>query len=89
MFSETCTWARFGPCPFPGNDHIVLPDEWNERQYLDYGSLFDQLRGRKWLLKPGMARVDGGAAEVNVFETKAGTVVSSASRRGAIASDRR
>ena len=61
--------------PYPGNDHSVLPDEWNETQYLDYGHLFNALRGRKWVLKPGVARIEGGDAKVNVFETKTNTVV--------------
>jgi NPCBM/NEW2 domain len=74
-FQRNLYLGSFPTVPYPGNDHTVVPDEWNERQYLDYGPLFDQLRGRKWLLKPGVARVDGGAAKVNVFETKAGTVV--------------
>lgn len=74
-FQRNLYLGSFVTVPYARNDHTVLPEEAIERLYLDYGPLFDQLRGRKWLLKPGVARVDGDAAKVNVYETKAGTVV--------------
>ena len=48
----------------------------NDQIYLDYGPLFNALKGRKWLLKPGVhSSGQIGEAKANVFETKAAYVV--------------
>ena len=67
--------GAFPTVPFPQNDHSVLPSEANDRLYLDYGPLFNALRGRTWLLKPGIVEVPDGTAKANVFETPAHYVV--------------
>jgi hypothetical protein len=61
--------------PFPGNDHSLLPGEWVDKQYLDYGPLLDLMRGKKWVLAPHAAEVTSGRAKVNVFEVPGGYVV--------------
>jgi hypothetical protein len=61
--------------PFPGNDHSLLPGEWVDRQYLDYGPMLRLLKGKKWVLEPNCVTADGGVAKVNLFETPRGWVV--------------
>jgi hypothetical protein len=60
--------------PYPGNDHTILPEERNEREYRAYGPLFDAIRGRRWVLEPRVIVADYGVAKVNLFETDAGFV---------------
>ncbi|MEW6071343.1 MAG: hypothetical protein AB1726_01950 [Planctomycetota bacterium] len=67
--------GAFPTVPFPGNDHTILPSPAAEAIYLDYGPLFAALRGRRWVLRPDVVSVAGGAARANVFETEAGCVV--------------
>ena len=61
--------------PFPGNDHSLLPSEWVDRQYLDYGPLLDLMRGKKWVLAPHAAEVTNGRAKVNIYEVPGAYVV--------------
>lgn len=61
--------------PFPGNDHSLLPSEWVDKQYLDYGALLDLMRGKKWVLAPHATEVIRGQAKVNLFEVPCGYVV--------------
>lgn len=61
--------GAFPTVPYTGNDHTVLPSEENERHYLDYGPLVRALKGRTWVLEPGVVEVRGNAAKANVFET--------------------
>lgn len=61
--------------PFPGNDHSLLPSEWVDRQYLDYGALLDLMRGKKWVLAAHAAEVTRGRAKVNLFEVPDGYIV--------------
>lgn len=68
-FQRHLYMGAFPTIPFPGNDHSVLPSDANDRLYLDYGSLFNALRGRTWLLKPGVVEVKDSNAKANVFET--------------------
>ncbi len=46
-----------------------------DRWYLDYGPLFETLRGRKWVLQPRAVEVKGGAAKANLFAVPGGYVV--------------
>ena len=62
-------------CPFPGNDHSIRPDEWGDRQYLDYGPLMKQLEGRQWVLSATPVEVVADNAKANVFEVPDGYVV--------------
>jgi hypothetical protein len=61
--------------PFPGNDHSLLPGEWAERQYLDYGPMLDLLRGEKWVLLPHAVKVIRGGAKANIFQVPGGYAV--------------
>ena len=61
--------------PFPGNDHSLLPGEWVDRQYLDYGPLLRMLKGKKWVLEPDCIIAEGNAAKVNLFTTPEGYVI--------------
>jgi len=61
--------------PFPGNDHSLLPGEWVDRQYLDYGPMLDLLRGKKWVLLPHAVEVIRGGAKANIFQVPGGYVV--------------
>jgi len=62
----------FPTAPFPQNDHTINPDAWAERCFMDYGPLFDALRGRRWTLIPHVAEVTGGRALVNAFDVPGG-----------------
>jgi hypothetical protein len=61
--------------PFPSNDHSLLPGEWVDRLYLDYGPMLDLMRGQKWVLSPHAVEVAGGAAKANIFQVPGGYVV--------------
>jgi len=61
--------------PFPGNDHSLLPGEWVDRQYLDYGNLLQQLKGKKWVLSPHCIKVENNQAKANLFEVPGGWVI--------------
>lgn len=58
--------------PFPKNDHSIQPTPWAEKQYLDYGPLFDSLRGKRWVLTPHIVEAVSQAAKVNFFEVESG-----------------
>jgi len=64
----------FPTAPLPANDHTINPNAWAEKWYLDYGPLFDALRGKKWVLVPHVIEVDGGAAKANLFAVPGGYV---------------
>jgi hypothetical protein len=72
FFQRHLFLGAFPMVPYPENDHSILPDEWAERFYMDYGPLLDELRGRKWVLKPHVIEVEGSAAKANIFQTPRG-----------------
>ena len=74
-FQRNLYLGVYPTAPFPGNDHSITPDPWVDQQYLDYGSLLDAMRGRRWVLTPDPIRVLSGVAIVNLFETPAGFIV--------------
>jgi hypothetical protein len=61
--------------PFPGNDHSLLPSEWVDQQYLDYGPLMTALEARTWVLTPHAVEVEENAAEANVFSVPEGLAI--------------
>ena len=65
----------FPMAPFPGNDHSLLPSEWVDGQYLDYGPLLRLLKGKKWVLEPYCVEAVDGRAKVNLFEVPGSWVV--------------
>ncbi len=64
----------FPTAPLPMNDHTISPSAWADRWYLDYGPLFNSLRGRKWSLVPHAIEVEGQAAKANLFEVPGGLI---------------
>ena len=65
----------FPTAPLPANDHTILPSPWADRQYMDYGALFDALHERKWVLRAHVIEVDNQVAKANLFEVPGGYVV--------------
>jgi hypothetical protein len=61
--------------PFPGNDHSLLPGEWVDKQYLDYGPMLELLKGKKWVLEPHCIEVSDQAAKANLFQVPGGWVI--------------
>ena len=61
--------------PLPENDHTIRPSAWADLRYLDYGPLFDALRGRIWVLQPHVISVQNGMAKANLFAVPGGYVV--------------
>ncbi len=74
FFQKYLYMGAFPMCPFPGNDHSIRPDEWGDRQYLDYGPLMRLLVGREWVLEREPVRVVSGDAKANAFRTPEGYV---------------
>ncbi len=58
--------------PYPQNDHSLLPSPRADAMYLDYGPIFEALRGRKWVFLPHAISVAGASAKVNLFQTPKG-----------------
>jgi predicted GH43/DUF377 family glycosyl hydrolase len=75
FFQKYLYLGVFPTAPFPGNDHSLLPNDWVDRQYLDYGPLLKTMRGKKWVLAPHCIEVASGSAKVNLFEVNGGWVV--------------
>ena len=61
--------------PFPANDHALLPDDEVDQVYLDYGELFKVMKGKNWVLEPGVVEVVDNKAKVNIFKTDSGTII--------------
>jgi len=61
--------------PFPKADHNTRPNEAIEQWFLDYGPLYNAMRGRKWVLEPHVVKVTSGNARANLFEVDSGYVV--------------
>lgn len=58
-----------------GNDHLIQPDEWAEKHYLDCGPLLDALRGKQWVLSPRPVEVVGRRAKASIFEVAGGFTI--------------
>jgi hypothetical protein len=72
FFQRHLHMGAFPTAPFPGNDHAITPEPDVDRHYLDYGPLFDAIRGKKWVLAPHCVEVAGGRAKANLFEIPGG-----------------
>ena len=65
--------GSFLTVPLPQNNHTIKPGDVDiDRLYVDYGLLFESLRGRRWLLEDGAVRTDVGLA--NAFEIPGGVL---------------
>lgn len=65
----------FPTAPLPGSDHTIGADPWVMQQYLDYGSLLVEMKGKSWLLEPGVVSVSGNVASVNIFKVPRGYLI--------------
>ncbi len=64
--------GAFVTAPYPINNHAIMPSGTEiDRAYLEYGPLFDALRGRAWVLQAGCIEVEGGAKS-NLFSIPGG-----------------
>lgn len=62
--------GAFLTVPFPGNDHTITPDTAIEKFYLDYGEMFNAIKGRQWMLSANIINVENDIAKANVFKVK-------------------
>ncbi len=75
-YLQRCLYLGVYPtAPYPINNHCLRPSPLADAAYLDYGPLFDALRGKKWVLRPHAVEVAGQKAKANLFETPEGYVV--------------
>jgi hypothetical protein len=75
FFQKYLYMGVYPMAPFPGNDHSILPDDWTDLQYLDYGPLMAAMKGKKWVLEPNCLEVENGAAKANLFQVTGGYVI--------------
>jgi hypothetical protein len=75
-FQRQLYLGTFPTAPFPGNNHTIVPSEFADKWYLDYGPLFNELNARKWVLEPDVINVANGSAKANLFEIPDGYVIS-------------
>ena len=61
--------------PFPQNDHALLPSPRADELFLDYGPLFEAMRGKKWVLLPHAISVEGKGVKANLFRVPEGYIV--------------
>ena len=73
-FQESLYLGIFPSVPFPKANHNTRPDAALEKLFLDYGAMFNSMRGRKWVLRPHAVRVTSGTALANLFEVPSGFV---------------
>jgi hypothetical protein len=66
-FQHHLYMGAFLTVPFPGNDHTINPDSSIEKFYLDYGPMFNAIKGRQWILTPNVISVKEGKAKANAF----------------------
>jgi hypothetical protein len=74
FFQRHLYLGAFPTAPYPLNNHCIQPSPERDRWYLDYGPLFDLLRGKHWVLAPHCVAVAGGAAKANLFQVNGGWV---------------
>ncbi len=74
-FQESLYLGIFPSVPFPKANHNTTPNAAIEEWFLDYGPLFNAMRGKKWVLIPHVIEVASGNALANLFEVKSGFVM--------------
>ena len=74
FFQRNLYLGAFPTAPYPLNNHSIQPSPERDRWYLDYGPLFDCLRGKRWVLTPRCIEIMGNAAKANLFEVDDGWV---------------
>ena len=68
FFQKYLYMGVFPMCPFPENDHAILPDEEIEKLYMDYGPLMRLMQSRRWVLEPHAVSVENNLAKANMFK---------------------
>lgn len=74
-FQRNLHLGAFVTVPYPEADHTIAPDTWVNAQYLEYGRLFNAMRGKRWVLRAGAVSCVRSAAKVNLFEIPGGFVL--------------
>ncbi len=72
FFQQRLFLGIFPIAPYPNNNHCITNEPWADQQYLDYGSLLDAMRGKKWVLEPHCVEAITAGVSVNLFEVSAG-----------------
>jgi hypothetical protein len=67
LFQRYLYLGVFPTAPYPFNNHCIQPSPAHDRWYLDYGPLFDALRGKQWVLTAHCIEVVGHVAKANLF----------------------
>ena len=75
FFQKYLYMGAFPMCPFPGNDHSIWPDEWVNKQYLDYGALMKLLNEREWVLENNPVKVLSKDAKANIFKVRESYII--------------
>jgi hypothetical protein len=74
FFQRHLYLGAFPTAPYPLNNHCIQPSPERDQWYLDYGPLFNLLRGKNWVLEPYCVEVVGDAAKANLFQVTDGWV---------------
>jgi len=74
FFQKFLYMGVFPMCPFPGNNHSLLPNPSVDKSHLDFGPLMIAMRGKKWVLEPHVVSVPKGNAKANIFEVPSGFI---------------
>ncbi len=74
-FQEGLYLGFYSSVPFPKADHNTGPNASLENWFLDYGPLYNAMRGKKWVLLPDIINVTSANALANIFEVKSGFVI--------------
>jgi len=64
--------GAFPTAPYPHNNHCINPEPTADQLYLDYGTLLDAMRGKKWVLSPRCVETTTPGVKVNLFEVPGG-----------------
>ena len=72
FFQRYMYMGVFPTVPLSGNDHTIVPSEWADKYYLDYGPMLDAMRGKHWVLQAHVVAVENNAAKANLFAVPGG-----------------
>lgn len=75
FFQKYLYMGVFPMCPFSGNDHALYSTPYVDKYYFDYGFLLKMMKGREWILKPHLVKVENESAKANVFKIKNGYMI--------------
>ena len=75
FFQKYLYMGVFPMCPYPANDHSIMPDSLVDSYYREYAPLMHLMRGREWVLKPHVVVVLDNLAKANLFKTPEGYVI--------------